>query len=872
MRAGGGTVVAVTLALAGCVLPRAARAQAPATQPQSQPQPAALTKPPRLLRFVEATPPPALARRHAATVVLAIDVDAAGRVEQVAVVTQAGDGFDEAAVAAARRFVFAAGEVNGTPVPVRITYRYRFFMRPAAPAPVSAPSARAPVEGVVLRRGDRTPLPGVEVLVGAGEPATATDRDGRFRLAAVPVGPQMLRLRGLTIVPAEAAIVVKPGVRLEVTLFVDALAPYTSVVRGQRIRPEVVEHSLQMEELARIPGTQGDALKAVQNLPGVARAPLGLGLLLVWGSSPQDTRVYIDGIPVPLLYHFGGLRATINSELVQGITFMPGGYGADYGRGLGGVVEVMTRRPRTDGLHGAVQLDLIDGYFTLEGPLIRDLSFAIGFRRSWIDVFLPYFTSNNFQLTPVYYDYQAKLNWRPSRRDEVELFFFGADDTIKLKSDDPDPNLVGSLDAHNYFHRALLAWRHRFAGGATLAVTPSVGYEVPLQANGGLSNIPLQVDTRSLTFTLRAIVRAPLDRAARLEVGLDIEGARAHLKGTGPSTGLPLEGDVPRPSIFESGYASDDLVLYTIGAAPFVGLVLTTPGQRLTVVPQLRLETLTLTGYRGTPNELDHTFTRLEPRLSARYALTKRLTAKGAVGLYHQPPDQTTLLRAFGNPTLGPLAAWHGVAGFEAHLTSRLVLDVQGFYKGLSDLVVRGERPTDPALENAGLGRVYGGELLLRQELTRRFFGWIAYTLSRSERRDHPDTPWRRFQFDQTHILTAVASCKIGGGWQLGARFRLVTGTPYTLITSSYFDSNTGNFRPLFGPLYGARLDTFQQLDVRVDKTFTFDHFRLGFYLDLMNAYNHANPEGYAYNFDFRQRRPVASLPILPVVGIRGDF
>ena len=90
-------------------------------------------------------------------------------------------------------------------------------------------------------------------------------------------------------------------------------------MRGRRAQVETVEQTLQAEEIRYIPGTQGDTLKAVQNLPGVARAPFGIGLLPVWGSSPADTRVYVDGINIPTLYHFGGLRSTVNSEMVDAL-------------------------------------------------------------------------------------------------------------------------------------------------------------------------------------------------------------------------------------------------------------------------------------------------------------------------------------------------------------------------------------------------------------------------------------------------------------------------------------------------------------------------------------------------------------------------
>ena len=98
--------------------------------------------------------------------------------------------------------------------------------------------------------------------------------------------------------------------RLETTFYVEGKERYASTVRAQKAVQETVEDTLQAEEFRRIPGTQGDTLKAIQNLPGVARAPFGGGQLSVWGSAPQDTRTYVDGVSIPTLYHFGGLRSS----------------------------------------------------------------------------------------------------------------------------------------------------------------------------------------------------------------------------------------------------------------------------------------------------------------------------------------------------------------------------------------------------------------------------------------------------------------------------------------------------------------------------------------------------------------------------------
>src|SRR5262249_53164096 len=73
-------------------------------------EPAPLTKPPRLVRFIEAEAPPRLAELGRVDVILTIDIDAAGSVTAVAVAQSAGEDFDAAAVAAARQFAFEPGE------------------------------------------------------------------------------------------------------------------------------------------------------------------------------------------------------------------------------------------------------------------------------------------------------------------------------------------------------------------------------------------------------------------------------------------------------------------------------------------------------------------------------------------------------------------------------------------------------------------------------------------------------------------------------------------------------------------------------------------------------------------------------------------
>ncbi len=813
---------------------------------------------------------------------LTIDVDEQGRVADVAVAQGAGLQFDQAAVAAARQFTFAPAEADGKPVPVRITYSYHFVLKPP-PKPVpaaTAPAPTVPLVGIVVRKGDRSPLAGVAVVAGGAARAVTGD-DGRFAFEGLPPGELTLQLRSAATAAVDTTVTLTLGKRMEVTIYAEAKERYASTVRGKRATIEIIEQTLSVEEIKHIPGTQGDTLKAVQNLPGVARAPFGIGLLPVWGSSPVDTRVYVDGIPIPTLYHFGGLRSTVNSEMVASLAFVPGGYQAEHGLGLGGIIDLESHIPRGDGWHGYAQFDLLDGSAMIEGPLTPKLSFAAAVRRSWVDATLPYFTSSKFQLSPVYWDYQARLSYRPSTRDTIDVFFLGSDDKLNVLAQSSSMSDTQAA-SHIYFHRGIVGWTRRLQGGGTFALTSSIGYDVPFQLGIRFGSIPTSIDAQQINYTARAALVLPVRDWLRLHGGVDYEGnwygqqragvARPPIGGaSGPSVG----GFGEQMGSFDgsqSGYASDDFALYINNVAPYLTGTFSLFHNHLTIIPQFRLQISSFAGYPGTSDSFSHTYVSPEPRLLLRQRLTGRVTLKGAVGLYTQPPAPESLSRVFGNPALGPQHATHYVLGVDVEVTSTLKIETAGFWKQMSDLVVPGVVPDGPVLVGEGIGRAYGAEILVRQQMTRKFFGWMAYTFSKSERQDHPDDAWHPFLFDQTHILTLVASYLLPRGFQVGARYRYVTGNPYTPVVGAYFDSNADHYIPINAAPFSSRLPAFNQLDLRVDKLWTFDRWRFSIYLDVQNATRATNAEAITYNFDFTIPHPLAGLPLLPIMGIRGDF
>src|SRR5690606_34132579 len=174
--------------------------------------------------------------------------------------------------------------------------------------------------------------------------------------------------------------------------------------------------------------------------------------------------------------------------------------------------------------------------------------------------------------------------------------------------------------------------------------------------------------------------------------------------------------------------------------------------------------------------------------------------------------------------------------------------------------------------DNAGFGHVGGLELLIRKDLTKNLFGWVSYTFSRAFYDFDDGSGLVPFDFDQPHILTAVAVYKLPRGWSLGGRFRLVSGNPFTPIKNGIPDASTGDYFPLPGPRNSDRHPAFHQLDVRVDKQWTWRYVALTAYVDIQNIYNRRNIEGLIYSDDFTENRIIAGLPILPSVGLKFEW
>ena len=692
---------------------------------------------PKLQKFQSAPyPEQALADGVQGSVVLSLTVSPEGTVTAAEIQEPAGHGFDEAAQAAALQFQFAPATLDGNPIPVKILYRYDFTLDEIEDDP-DLPTTGELDGKVTIAQLDST-IVGARVVATSpeGEPyETITDESGQWKLVELPPGDYIVTVTadGFEVGQFAVNVAANEGISLEQELYPKGNTADV-IVRGVRPPRSMTKRVLTMREISRIPGTGGDALRSLQSLPGVARAPGLAGLLIIRGSSPRDSMTYVNGMTTPLIYHFGGLSSVIPTELLEEIDFYPGNFSAKYGRLMGGIVDVKLRSPNTQCtgdygeltdkygcFHGLLEVDMIQGRFMLQGPLDadNDWTFAVAARRSWVDLWLgPVLESLDAGVTqaPVYDDFQVIVETEPTPTSKLALRFLGSSDRFEALFTEPaaqDPAFGGEVTFGTAFLRGQMEYEAKLSNTLDVTTMLSVG-----RTKFDLGLAGLAVDMLVYPVEFRSEFGANLFQGARLNLGLDFlalpydvfirapQPPRPGEPSRGPFSAQPMLETAQEGTHFRPGvYAEAEL----------------SPASGLRVVPGVRFD------YYSDTDEAE-----ASPRINASYDIipggtdsngdvSDKTTLKAGVGLYTQPPNFQETDPVFGTAGLLSNRSIHYSLGIEQEIAQIVDVNVEGFYKDLSDLVSRDETPGGLVYNNDGSGTIIGLETLIKYKSDDRF-------------------------------------------------------------------------------------------------------------------------------------------------------
>ena len=282
------------------------------------------------------------------------------------------------------------------------------------------------------------------------------------------------------------------------------------------------------------------------------------------------------------------------------------------------------------------------------------------------------------------------------------------------------------------------------------------------QFTGGEFGEDIYWDAGIYELGIRSDLKYSFSKETHVVTGVDLG-----FQNLGLETQLPVFGGFERT--FPGGAVTEDLgVVKTDESDRGAGYGLHTTLRtrlfgRLTLLPGVRFDAYVWEGQRRYS---------VEPRPgSADVGAQDRHLLKMSGGKYSKLPEPQSCRIVLVTPSSSS-SAWQYGLGYEYRPDPFFHADLTLFYKKMFDLV--GGNPdfvaggSEPGLINNGDGRAYGVEVMLRHRPSPRpLYGWLAYTLSRSERFDRgdPDEGWTLFALDQTHILSSVLGYKWGRGW-----------------------------------------------------------------------------------------------------------
>jgi len=762
-------------------------------------------------------------------------------------------------------------------------------------------AANHDIRGTVIDKKSREPMPYINVIIWNTTVGTTTDSLGRFLIRNVKPGIYRIQASFIgykTNITPEFQLAGKDRfIELELEENPQLLKE-VSVVAGpfrKTAESPLALRVIGFSEIEKSAGANRDISRVIQSFPGVASSPAGYrNDLIVRGGGPSENRFYIDGVEIPNINHFatqgasGGPVGIINSDLIRETDFYSGAFPANKGNAMSSVLDFRLKDGSTEEHNQKFALGSSDIAFSSDGHIGKKVTYVVSLRQSYLQ-FL--FKAINLPFLPTFTDAQFKVKVKFDKRNELTFLGLGAIDDMKLNTD-----TVGQTDDNKYILNTLptikqttytlgAVYKH-FAGNHVQTVVLSTNNldnsNLKYRDNDASKGTLLDYNSYERETKLRFENSSRMGYF-RLISGVNSEVASYHNSTTGLSV----------PSDYKT-----NLTIFKYGL--FGSLLYESEDGKLTGSIGLR------TDANSYSDNMNNPFKQLSPRLSLSYQIKDNLFINGNIGRFFQLPAYTVLGYQEGNIFVNKAAVKYlrsdqVVLGIEKRPTRFIRITLEGFYKkysngllSLTDNIPLSSKGADydvlgtEKVNSTAEGRAYGFELFARWFGQKNLNFMAAYTFVRSEFKSPATGNYIPSAWDNKHLLTFTGSYQLKRNWSIGAKYRLAGGAPYTpwdesasmLITNW----DTRNKPILDYSAYNTlRLPLFSQLDIRIDKTYNFKNWMLGFYLDVQNATNSkyigatrlnstgvtdpANPDSY-----IKQVIQNESGTLLPSIGIMVEF
>ena len=640
----------------------------------------------------------------------------------------------------------------------------------------------------------------------------------------------------------------------------DTLREVTVTSRSAEKRISEVQIGVEKVEvatLAKVPALLGerDIVKSIQLLPGVKSEGEGSGGYQVRGGTSSQNLMLLDGATVYNAGHLMGLFSAFNDEALANASLYKGLVPAQLGGGTSSVFDIDTRSGDMQRYHFSGTMGLLSAKVMAEGPIQRDgSSFLFAGRRSYLDMFLK--ASKDYKdNTMNFYDMNVRLNFRLSPQDFLNLTFFRGRDNMGIDE---------LLDMTWGNTTVTANWLHTFSDKL---------YANTMLAYTDFSN-DVGIDMMNIHYTMAGYIRHLVlnhrqvwTPTKRHRVNYGLETDYTQLKSAEWDIDY-LHQREKRNAWMNSLWVNDEWKL----------------SNRLDLSAGLRLHLFTVLG--GSPyyqidrqgnitetmnpgsGEFVKTYTDVEPRVSLKWALSRRHSLKVGYSRTSQdihairgssasmPFDRYTMTSNIVSPERADqvAAGWTGITptgdyDFSAEVYYKSIDNVYDYRDGKSfHSEIEIER-----LLLGGKGRAYGLELCVHKN-EGRLTGWLSYTLAWSENKIEGINggDWYTASNDRRHDIALVGMYQLSKRWELSAVWRYNTGQALTAPSAKYeVDGHTYYY---YAERNGYRAPAYHRLDVSATYSREVGKTTQQWAFGLYNAYNRYNP--YVITFENDDERP----------------
>lgn len=647
---------------------------------------------------------------------------------------------------------------------------------------------------------------------------------------------------------------------------------------------------LSMSELERTPMFFGepDIVKYAQLQPGVARGQEGFTGMVVRGGNADENLYLIDGNPMYNINHLFGLFSTFNSDAVKTANLYKGSFPARFGGRLSSVLDVRMRDGDLEKYSGTISIGLISSRFNIEGPISKGrTSFSLSGRRTYLDVvakpFIAYgnkvenssndklYTKSNFGY--YFYDLTGKITHRFSDKDRLSLTLYGGDDVLYANMQEylrSDKN-SSQKEFEAGFNGTDIKWGSRLAAlGWNHLFSPTLFANTTLYYGKYRSKIGLHSKSyNNMVFSHNEEPKYYTDMKFGLSSGIEDYGLRSDFDYRPTNSHFVRFGGNAihhtfRPNVEQRSISSNAPLgpeMEKFNKQKEIGKPLTATEFVLYAEDEIEWTPRFSTNigvHASMLNVEGKRYFSAQPRLSSRFALSPQWSLKGS---YAQMSQYVHLLQ---NSFISlPTDMWVPVtAKIRPMESSQYALglyydnhtweaSIEGYYKDLRHLIAYKDGAAMFLTEKdwqervaIGNGRAYGAEVLLKKS-SGRTTGWIAYTLSWSDRifPDGDVNLGRRFmdKYDNRHKLNIVVMQDLGKNTTVSATWTYSSGNRMTLETEDYFDIN-GNETPFYHERNNYQMPAYHRLDLSLTIKRPKKKGRMGIWnIGVYNAYNQHN-------------------------------